>query len=246
MPNFVKRFQFTPSWFLSIATILLLSLFISLGCWQLHRAKEKEILLQQFEARLHSTPVPLTQLPKGEELHFYPVSLTGHFDNSHSILLDNKIQQHQIGYEILTPFIDQTSSKTVLINRGWIPRGINRSQLPFIAPANEQQAHITGKLYIPLGKPFTLGKTIESDLTWPLRIQALELSLIETKLGKPLYPFVVLLDPDAPYGFTRNWQPINTTSPEKHIGYAVQWFTFALVLIIIFIALNFRRARPNV
>jgi surfeit locus 1 family protein len=51
----------------------------------------------------------------------------------------------------------------------------------------------------------------------------------------------VLLDPAAPNGYERVWRPAMQFGPERHLGYAIQWFALALVALIIFIALSLRR-----
>jgi cytochrome oxidase assembly protein ShyY1 len=51
-----------------------------------------------------------------------------------------------------------------------------------------------------------------------------------------------MLSADQPGVFQYNWQPINM-KPEKHLGYAFQWFALAFVLIIIFIVVNTQRNR---
>lgn len=237
----MSRIRF--NWWLLLITLAFVSLFIKLGFWQLHRAEEKRILQQQFTLRLHSQAISLDLLPKNQDWHFYPVTLQGHYDNAHSILLDNKIHDHQVGYEVLTPFIDDKHVSPVLINRGWIPQGRNRQSLPVISSVDGRQ-EISGWVYVPAGKAFTLGQMSDLRQNWPLRVEIINIPALEKILNKPLFPYVILLSPKADSGFVRDWQPISMP-PEKHIGYAVQWFTFALVLIIIFIALNLRRVRSR-
>lgn len=232
----------SPRWLWAIATLALCCLFISLGFWQLSRAKEKETLQQQFAARLQSPPISIEQLPTNTNLRYYPITAKGHYDNSHNILLDNKILNHQIGYEVLTPFIPNNHPRAILVNRGWIPAGSQRNKLPLITAATATT--FMGYIYEPSGKPFTLGKLTETEQQWPLRMQALNLNAISTHLALPVFPWVVLLSPNAPDGFTRDWKPINMP-PSKHIGYAVQWFSFAIVLIIIFIVCRPRRKRGS-
>ena len=51
----------------------------------------------------------------------------------------------------------------------------------------------------------------------------------------------VLLDPAAPNGYERVWRPAMQFGPERHLAYAIQWFAFAIVALILFIALSVRR-----
>lgn len=236
----MKNYSFTPPAWSTITVVIFLILFTSLGFWQLSRAKEKELIQESWQSQVTTQAIPIQALPKNEHvLRYQPVQITGHYDNSHSILLDNKVYRHKIGYEVLTPFIPVDYPDTILINRGWVPTGENRNTLPHIPDIPNQQT-LQGMIYIPSGKPFTLGNLSENKDQWPLRIQALDLNFIQKQLGQSLFPYVILLNPDDRHGFVRDWQPVHMSS-HKHIGYAVQWFTFALVLIIIHIGLNFRK-----
>jgi surfeit locus 1 family protein len=47
-------------------------------------------------------------------------------------------------------------------------------------------------------------------------------------------PFILQLDPSEPNGFERNWVNI-TVPPERHVGYAIQWLAFAIIILIGFI-----------
>jgi len=51
---------------------------------------------------------------------------------------------------------------------------------------------------------------------------------------------MVELDKDQPDGFIRNWQPFYGTV-DKHIGYAIQWFSMAFVLLMISIFILLKR-----
>ncbi|HVV67438.1 MAG TPA: SURF1 family protein [Gammaproteobacteria bacterium] len=239
--NFLRDYHFKPRWSLTLATVVLLALFILLGCWQLRRAAEKNQLTQLYQSRAQAAPLPLHQLPTNTDLRYYPIIVSGYYDNAHSILLDNKIHEHRVGYEVITPMIVANEKKAVLINRGWIPGGQDRRQLPVLTSVPGPQT-VRGVIYISPGKPFTLGKSIETVGQWPLRLQNLDFPAITNALHQPVYPWVVLLNADENNGFVRNWQAISSPA-QKHVGYAVQWFTFAGVLIIIFVALNFRKTK---
>jgi surfeit locus 1 family protein len=51
---------------------------------------------------------------------------------------------------------------------------------------------------------------------------------------------IVLLDQTEPFGFERIRQR-NEFGPERHVGYAVQWFGLALTVLIIYFVVNFKR-----
>ena len=51
---------------------------------------------------------------------------------------------------------------------------------------------------------------------------------------------VLLLDKDQPGGFVREWNPV-VVGPERHVGYAVQWFALAAALVILYVWVNLNR-----
>jgi surfeit locus 1 family protein len=64
---------------------------------------------------------------------------------------------------------------------------------------------------------------------------------VESALGVDVESRIILLDAGAPDGFERKWRPSLGFGPERHLGYAIQWFAFALVAVVLFIAVNLRR-----
>ncbi len=232
------HYQFKPTLIPTIATLIILLLFIKLGFWQLDRAKQNQTLMHNYIQRSILPPLTAQDLNKSPlNLNFFHIQLSGFYDNPHSLLLDNKIYRGQLGYQVLTPFI-LNNHKIVLINRGWISQGHSREQLPLIPAATDNQL-INGIIRIP-EKSFTLGPN-ETTISWPLLIQRIEIANLSQMIGKSLYPVIIELSPNQPSGFICDWSPLNYVSPQRNRGYAVQWFTLALTLIIIFIALNLHR-----
>lgn len=231
---------FAPGLLPSVVTFLLLPLLLFLGSWQLDRAQFKQNLLLQYQQRLQAQPLLLQQVNSSwQNWRFYPLIISGHYDNDHSFLVDNKMYQHRPGYHVLTPFVVD-DNRTLLINRGWIPLE-NRKNLPHIKPINGNQT-ITALIDIPARKPFLLSHRSESN-AWPRRIEAIELEQLAKELHTVLYPVVLLLSPDEKSGYVRDWQPVTLTMPPaRHIAYAVQWFSLAITLSIIFIIVNTKKA----
>jgi cytochrome oxidase assembly protein ShyY1 len=57
---------------------------------------------------------------------------------------------------------------------------------------------------------------------------------------------VLKLDPALPLGYARDLDILpNTMPPERHLGYAVQWFGLALTVLITALVLTFRKPRPH-
>lgn len=229
-----RHWVFKPEIIPTIVFLLGFPLLLSLGFWQLHRADEKRQLLGQYSLRIRQSPVPI----KGNEPDYTPVSVTGYYDNQHTLFLDNRFYNHQLGYEVISPFI--TSDRILLVNRGWIPRSSHFPSLPAITTI-EGKKTIHGLVKKP-EKGFTLSASPFSG-QWPWVIEDIALVRIEHALAEPLYPVILLLSPNEPHGFIRHWEWVTAIPPQRHQAYAIQWFILAGILVIIYIKLTFQKIR---
>jgi len=236
----LSRWVFTPKMLPTVVVLILLPILFGLGYWQLKRAQFKYYLQQQFAHRMAAGEVSLSMIKHDpKKWQYAKVVVKGQFDNNHQIFLDNRVHNHQVGYQVLTPFYPKGGHQALIVNRGWVPRLRDRGHFPAISPVLEQQT-VIGQVRVP-AKPFMLAQQIPQN-QWPLLIQAVQLDKISQMLGKPVYPFVVLLDPEAKHGFVREW-PVVVAGPHKHRAYALQWFALALALMIIYFVMNTRRLK---
>lgn len=224
------------NWKLALLAFLGVCFLSSLGLWQLSRAEQKKVLLASYDQRTQQTPLMSQQLDATADQRFYRTQLEGYFDNEHTFLLDNKTWHGKVGYEIYTLFYAKGLSTPLLVNRGFIPLGKSRDQLPPIK-AITGNVTIIGMLNLP-PTYVALGQIKESaKLTWPLRVQYIKPSDFALFLGHSIFPYIVIIDPSDNAAYTVEWQ-IVAMPPEKHLGYAVQWFALALTLLILFVVLN--------
>ena len=64
-------------------------------------------------------------------------------------------------------------------------------------------------------------------------------------LGLSLAPRILRLDPSLPLGYARDLDVLpNTLPPERHRGYALQWFGLALTTLLLSLYFAFFRRRP--
>jgi surfeit locus 1 family protein len=240
VPVKIGNRTFAPRVFTTLLTIVLIAILVSLGRWQLQRAAEKRALFDSFAAGSDATkPIDLrtAKVPR-----YSQVEATGHYDETRQILIDNMVNAERAGYYVITPFALQGGG-WVLVNRGWLPLGRSRAERPAVAVAadtriirgradNLPSAGIQMGVAAPLEPPFPV------VANFPKHAEVAQL-LKETNWAPAAE--VVLLDPNEPDGFVRNWTAPGFP-PMRHIGYAVQWFGLALALLVIYFVTNFRRA----
>lgn len=222
--------------FLLLATVCV-GFLTALGFWQLSRAQQKETLLQAFNERKHITPLTSARISQPGDWRFYRTTLTGRFDNQHSLLLDNKIFHGEVGYEVYTLFFAQGIKQPLLIDRGFIPKGEERKILPKIKPIIGS-VEIMGMINLPPAY-FALGGMLDTvdQEQGVTRVEYINLTELDEYLHLSLFPYIVTLAPNQPYAYKTEWQII-TMPAEKHRGYALQWFALALTLLILFFVLN--------
>jgi surfeit locus 1 family protein len=204
----------------------------------LSRADQKKRLLASFHQRTLQAPLTTDDMNKGRDERFYRVVLQGQFDNEHTFLLDNKTWHGQVGYEVYTPFRAKGLATPILIDRGFVLLGKSRKTLPYIRPI-KGEVTLKGMLnspptYVALGAIHEPG-----PLSWPLRVQYINLGELTHLFDAPLYRSILMIEPGHPAAYDIAWR-IVIMPPEKHVGYAVQWFALALTLLILFVLLNCR------
>lgn len=224
--------EFAPRLVPTLAMLALLGLLLGLGRWQLHRADEKRTLAAEF-ARGDAAPVALPSAP--EPARYARVTVSGRYLAGRQFLLDNMTHAGQAGYRVLTPLVT-ADGLLVLVDRGWLPVGASRAVLPAVA-VGEEPRRVTGRLdHLPSAGIRLAGA---GEGGWPRRVSYPRFAELEAALGRPLYRAIVLLDPAANDGYLRDWQP-PAPGPERHLGYALQWFAFAATLVACWFVVSLR------
>lgn len=230
-----EGFRFDFEWRITLFTLVMVPTMIGLGIWQLNRAEEKAALGAAWERQQAQPPAPVETLSglDSSELAYLPAKATGRFRDGKYLLLDNRIYRGRFGYEVLGVLDLEQADMAVLVNRGWFEADAARRSLPEV-PVVTGQVTVTGHVYIPPGKPYLLGEQV-LEAGWPKVIQAADLLELQPVIGAAsLFPHVVRLERGSPGALTVDWKVVNVR-PEKHTGYAVQWFTMAAVLTIFFL-----------
>jgi len=233
-------FRFAPGIIPTVATILMLSLLVNLGLWQLRRAEAKNSMVERLETRNQQASRDITTLTDVEmsaDMTDFPIHATGQYLNEFNLLLDNRTHRGQPGYEVLSAFL--TDGKVLLVNRGWIAQGPDRSVAPLI-PKEGGEITLQGNAHTPNPDFFVLKEDSYSDVSWPFLIQKIDLEKSSQLFDYQLHPFVLRLAPDETSQFVRQWHS-HFMGPEKHYGYAVQWFSLAIALLGIYLIVNTHR-----
>lgn len=218
-----------------VAGAVLFALLLNLGFWQLGRADEKNLLQTRWEARSALpavTPMALLETPDVSQYADRRVRWQGVLDPEAYVLLDNRLHRGRVGYHVVA--LIETDDWLVPVNLGWLAGDPSRRTVP-VVNLIEGPALIEGQVYVPSAKPIMMVEQ-QPPNRLPATVQTLYwdqwFDTLAALTEQSLFPYEVRIDPASPLALVAEWPVVNQSSA-KHIGYAVQWFAMAAVLLLI-------------
>ncbi len=232
-------------------------LTVSLGQWQMRRADEKRALQAAWDAAQAQPPVALDAGLVAEPWVGRRVTVTGTFDEAHTVFLDNRTHQGVAGFFVLTPLRPAAAAgsgnrgdgaaRSVLVLRGWIARDpVERTRLP-VVPSLIGPVRVEGVVMAELPQPLLLGGAASPVAEVGGRLlQHFDASAYRAWSGLDVVPQVLRQTAPLADGLVRDWVAPGP-GVVKHQAYAVQWYSMAAGLsgFAVF-ALWRRRRRPGV
>lgn len=215
------------SWKRWLVWLLIVSLFsvvcVALSEWQFQRRNTKVAEIELVQKNYDSVPVlienlfPLSSLSTKNK--WIPVLITGHYLNDQALLVRNRPNNGQPGFEQVVPF--KFDGGTLLVDRGWVPTGTS-GNLPDLNPLpDEGQTTITVHLLpsepssnrdAPAGQlpDLNLAKAasatgLDFDQNWYGQLSGEPGQTLPRPSGKP------------------------SLDEGNHLSYALQWIVFALM-----------------
>ena len=229
----------------AVAAVLAIATFSWLGLWQLDRAGEKELRRGTFAVRTGDAPILLNQrlavMPAeyaGDWWRYRHVEFAGDVVGERQYLLDNRTRNGVAGYHVYLPMLVTGLDRVLLVNRGWVETGPSREHRPDVS-LDESELVVSGIVDHPR-RTLLLGDDGYAGTSWPKVVQRIDLEKTALDLKRPVLPFVVLLDEADPHGFVREWSPYLGIGPDRHRGYALQWFSLAVAVAVVWIVVKAR------
>jgi surfeit locus 1 family protein len=222
-----------PLWLGWVLALLVAAGCVALGSWQLQRMQAKQAQLdaaaQVLEQRL---PRALALAADARRAgHYDWAAGSGRFADLGPVLLDNQNRESRPGVRAYRVFLPADGSDALLVELGWLPLPGNR-QLPAIATPDLDQ--VSG-LLLPPPAAGLVAAQVQPQPGGQWLVPALKPAALAHALGlEALAPRVLRLDPQLPAGYARDLELLpNTLPPERHLGYAVQWFALAAAMLVI-------------
>ena len=202
-----------------------------LGVWQLDRLAQKRASNAVLIEQLASSPFSLNsdQLPADlAELRDRPAVGQGRFDFEQQLILTQQSWSGFPGAHLITPLLLEGSGVALLVDRGWIPaEEVAAGELDRY---DEAETQIVNGAF-QLSQTLSGGRETVTDgpqQEW----YRVDIEAIQRQLPYELLPIYMLQSPgseeqELPYKV----EPEIDLSEGPHLGYAIQWFIFATILV---------------
>lgn len=231
-----KRFL-TFRWiFTTLLVIAAVGVLIRLGIWQLDRLEWRRAFNTRVIGQLQADTLDLNARQPVNSLYdmeYRSVVVTGRYDFNHEVLLRNQVWDNHLGYHVLTPLIIDGTDWVVLVDRGWIPF---EDGTPASRSKYQESGRITLQGMIRRGqeKPDFGGvadPTLAPGETHLDAWNVVNVARIQQQSGMNMLPVYILPGPDPAWTkMPYRSRPEIEISEGPHMGYALQWFTFAAIL----------------
>lgn len=234
-----RRFQ--PKGWAFLLALAFAGATVWLGNWQGDRAQYKLTQQTQLDAALAAPPLSAAELASvddaGTRFRYRKVNITGQFADDGLFFVDNRINDGKAGYVVLQVFAassgDAALPRYALVDRGWMPAPAEREILPKVALPNGSLT-LEARINVP---PSRNPGTFDND-AGP-RLNYINIDELSRRTGKKLEPYLLELTAGTAYTGIGSAPP--GFSSEKNRIYQFQWYAFAMLAVVLFVVLSFRK-----
>jgi len=234
--NILQKLTTPRHLWMHLGVLIILILFVNLGKWQLNRLEQKRGHNHQISAALMQPPLVLDDRPvTATELDFRRVQVKGTFINTATMVIRNQQKDGNSGFSVITPLKLHGRETAILINRGWIPRrNMDPTAESLQSYAITDEVIIEGIAHV---SQIPANRFASADPPWqpnqPFRVGWFRINIEQMQLQISYSLLPIFIDQTSP---SRNQYPQPKSSIDldegSHFDYAMQWFSFALILAV--------------
>jgi surfeit locus 1 family protein len=230
-----QNLRFSPTLVPTLAALAAAILTGYLGHWQQGRAAEKRALQREFDLRSELSPVRIDSRTRDPAMRYRQALAEGEWHAPRQIYIDNQVRHEVAGYHVITPLKLQGTDCYVLVNRGWIARGTTYPAPPFVdVPSGP--VSVVGQLTLPSDRFLELSAESNQGAVW----QNLTIERFREATGFDALPFVLLAH-DAQASLEAIVDRPDARA-DKHVEYMLTWYSLAVTVIVLWLALNTKMA----
>ena len=206
----------------SIFVFFFISVFLTLGSWQIIRLNWKLELINQIESSLKDIPVNLSN---SKHKNYLRIKTRGSIDFEKQIYLYNLNEKGKPGFEVINPL--KVGNNNYLLNRGWIPFNKKEDETINVIDENYINGVLRKQIKPNIFKP-------ENDLSENYWF-TLDRDDIFKFTGKNFSPYVIYLSGNNEFPKPKS---ITANISNNHKKYALTWFSLAISILLIYLYLR--------
>jgi surfeit locus 1 family protein len=206
------------------------AILIGLGTWQVQRLQWKQGLIADAEAKIAMPAVALPAQPDPVADRYLSVTVQGRFLGPEAHVLTS-IQGQGPGFLVIAAY-QTDDGRRILVDRGFVPETAKT------APRPPRDVAVTGNLNWPDDVNSATPPPDEGRGIWFGRDVAAMASALGTE------PLMLIARSDTGDGVQA--QPVSATFRNDHLGYAITWFSLAVVWLGMTVSYLWRIRRRNV
>ncbi|MEX0890724.1 MAG: SURF1 family protein [Gemmatimonadota bacterium] len=232
----------------TLVVLAVAALCVRLGFWQLERRAEVAERNAAVQARLEAPAVDLRNgVADTAGILYRAARAAGRFDHDRSIVLPGRLHLGAPGGHVVTPLVLEGARRAVLVQRGWLPAADGaRVDLAAVRVAGDT---LVEGLLVPFpgaSASRVPGAEVSAADSFRVAWYAIDEAALRAQFPYRLEAAMLQLLPgDGQAGFPVRLPP-PPLDPGPHLGYAIQWFSFALIAVVGWLALMLRRERGTV
>jgi cytochrome oxidase assembly protein ShyY1 len=198
-----------------------------LANWQLDRRETKLASIGLITANYNQAPVPISDLAGSNNFNskanlWRSVSMTGNYLVKSELLVRNRPNNGQPGFEQLVPFRSDLGL-TFFVSRGWLPTGQKQDSPDQVPIPTSESVTITARI---LAGEQVLDRSAPSGQIASINVDlAQKISGVQSSAR--VYLRLINEDGSKPTGLTP--MPVPSVEEGNNLSYAVQWVVFALM-----------------
>ena len=191
------------------------AILIALGLWQMKRLVWKEALLADISARI-AGPAEVLPVTAGPDAKYTPVQISGRTTGQEALVLSGE-KGVGAGFQVIAAF-QTDDGRRILLDRGYIPEEARNQARPPVA------LRLRGNLHWPdETDSYTVGPDLKANI-WFARDVPKMAAVLNTE------PVMVVAAEAGGDAQGIRPMPISATGiPNDHLGYAITWFSIAVV-----------------
>ena len=214
------------SWKRWIAWLALAVVFavacVFLSEWQFDRRAHRVAEIELVKSNYDQTPVAFSDLDGSANNKWRPVQISGRYLVDSALLVRNRPQNGQPGFETLVPFVTD-DGKIFIVSRGWLPTGTKSDSPDSVPLPTPEQQTIVARLVAFENRP---DRAAPAGQVAGINVAELT-EKVAGKFETDWYLRMVsesLPQSDSPVKLLKP-----TTDEGNHLSYALQWLLFGIL-----------------